>query len=90
MVLQEMKARAVESVGVYLPKAVSALILQTPVWMDTVDFTIRVIAGLGAFVVSVFLVRRMGVDIQIKKEDLREKKLKNDKLENELKRKYEK
>lgn len=90
MVLQEMKARAVEHVGVYLPKAVSVFILQTPIWMDTVDFTLRVAAAIATLAVSIFLLRRMSVDILIKKEDLREKRLKNDKLEGEIKKKYEK
>lgn len=85
-----MKARAVEQVNVYLPKAVSALLLQTPVWMDAVDFTIRVAAAICATVVSIFILKRMAVDILIKKEDLRERRIKNDKLEKGIKERYEK
>jgi uncharacterized protein YebE (UPF0316 family) len=80
----------IENVSVYLPKALLSILLLASTWLENMDWSIKIVAGLVGLAIGILTGIRIYHDIRIRISQHKERELRNKMLEEELRKMWEK
>lgn len=87
--MMTLKLYTVEQAPTYIAKTVLTFILASIPFLDAVDAWMKIVAAIIAAITAFYTIRRIIVDTEYRREELKEKRLNNKRLEEQIKKKYE-